>query len=49
MTTNNSGFISDMLSIKYKLICFIISIKLLFYNMFIRSFDYDQLLLFWDQ
>ena len=40
MITNNSRFMSNMFFIKYELICFIVSIKLLFYNIFIRSFDY---------
>ena len=40
MVINNFGPISGMLSIQYKLICFIVSIKLLFYNVFIISFNY---------
>ena len=40
MTTNNSGSMLGMLSIQYELICFIVSLKLLFYNVFIESFDY---------
>ena len=40
MTVKNSGFISGMLSTQYELIYFIVFIKLLFYNIFIGSFDY---------
>ena len=40
MTANNSGFMPGMLFTQDKLICFIVSIKLLFCNVFIRSFDY---------
>ena len=40
MATNNSGYMPSMLSTQYELICFIVSIKLLFCNVFIESFDY---------
>ena len=40
MIVNNSEFMSNMFSTKYKFIYFIVSIKLLFINIFIRSFDY---------
>ena len=40
MVANNSGSMLGMLSTKYELICFIVSIKLLFYNVFIGAFDY---------
>ena len=40
MVATDSGSMSDMLSIKYEFICFIVSIKLLFCNVFIKSFDY---------
>ena len=40
MTANNSGSMLGMLSTQYELICFIVSIKLLFCNVFIESFDY---------
>ena len=45
MTTNNSGSISCMFSTQYELICFIISIKLLFCNIFIGHLIIDQLFL----
>ena len=40
MTANNSESMLEMLSTQYELICFIVSIKLLFYNVFIEYFDY---------
>ena len=40
MTTNNSGSKSGMLSTQYEFICFIVSIKFVFCNVFIGSFDY---------
>ena len=40
MIANNSGSMSGMLYTQYELICFIVSIKLLFYNVFIGLFDY---------
>ena len=40
MATNNSESMLGMLSIQYELICFVVSIKLLFCNVFIESFDY---------
>ena len=40
MITNDSRSMSDMLSIQYELIYFIVLIKLLFYNVFISFFDY---------
>ena len=40
MVANNSGSMSGMFSTQYELICFIVSIKLLFYNVFIGYFDY---------
>ena len=40
MTTNNSESMLSMFSTKYELICFIVSIKLLFYIIFIESFNY---------
>ena len=43
MASNNSIFMPCMLSTQYELICFIVSIKLLFCNVFIESFDYYQL------
>ena len=39
MATNNSEFMSGMLFFQYELIYFTISIKLLFYNVFIGSFN----------
>ena len=39
-TVNNSGSVLGKFSTQYELICFNISIKLLFYNIFIGSFDY---------
>ena len=39
MVANNFVSMSDMFSTYYELICFIVSIKLLFYNVFIESFD----------
>ena len=39
MATNNSGFMLGMLFFQYELIYFTISIKLLFYNVFIGSFN----------
>ena len=42
MAVNNFGSMLGMLSTQYKLICFIISIKLLFCNIFIL-FIIDQL------
>ena len=46
MTANNSRFIPGMLSTQQELICFILSIKLLFCNVFIESFDYLSIV-FW--
>ena len=43
MASNNSIFMPGMLSTQCKLICFIVSIKLLFCNVFIGSFNYYQL------
>ena len=40
MIANNFETMPSMLSIQYELICFIVSIKLLFCNVFIGSFDY---------
>ena len=40
MIINNSEFMLGMFFIYYELICFIILIKLLFYNIFIGFFDY---------
>ena len=40
MIVNNSESMLGMLSTQYELICFIVSIKLLFYNVFIEYFDY---------
>ena len=40
MTANNFGSMSGMLFTEDKLIYFIVSIKLLFCYVFIRSFDY---------
>ena len=40
MTAGNFGSMSGMLSTNYELIFFIVSIKLLFCNVFIGSFDY---------
>ena len=40
MTVNNSESTPDMLSTQLELICFIVSIKLLFCTIFIESFDY---------
>ena len=40
MTDNNFESMSYMFSTHYELICFIVLIKLLFYNIFIESFDY---------
>ena len=37
---NNSGSMVCMLSTQYELICFIVSIKFVFCNLFIGSFDY---------
>ena len=40
MAANNSGSMLGILFTQYELICFIVSIKLLFCNVFIGSFDY---------
>ena len=40
MVANNFGSMLGMLSIQYELICFIVSINLLFYNIVTESFDY---------
>ena len=40
MSGNNSRSMTGMLSTMYELICFIVLVKLLFYNVFIGSFDY---------
>ena len=45
MTTNNFGSIPSMLFTQYKLICFFVSIKLLFYNIFIGFFIINKLFL----
>ena len=45
MAANNFESMSGMFSTKYELICFIISIKLLFCNIFIGSLIIDQLFL----
>ena len=39
MTVNNSESMLGMFFTQYELICFIVSIKLLFCNVFIRYFD----------
>ena len=40
MVVNNSISMLGMFSTRYELICFIVSIKLLFCSIFIRSFNY---------
>ena len=39
MVANNFGSMLGIFSIEYELICFIVSIKLPFCNIFIESFD----------
>ena len=43
MTANNFGSMSDMFSTLYKLICFIVSIKLLFVMYLLGPLIIDQL------
>ena len=45
MVANNSRSMSCMLSTQYELICFIVSIKILFCNVFIGYLIIDQLIL----
>ena len=45
MAANNFGSMPGMLSTKYELIFFIVSIKLLFFNVFIGPLIIDQLFL----
>ena len=45
MIANNFEFMPGLLSTQYKLVCFTVSIKLLFCNVFIGFLIVDQLIL----